>query len=778
VGGALDGLRVVDFGQYLAGPQVAMMLGDLGAEVLRIDPPGGPRWRHPINTLLQRGKRSMVLNLKQSADQQIAQQLLQQADVVIESFRPSVMERLGLGAQAALASNSRLIYCSIPGFSAEDPRASWAAWEGVVTAAAGLYLPQGANPANYRGWAGADPVYHAVPMVSSFAAMIAGHSILAALIARERLGQGQHIEVPLFDAAFELIGIWAQRAPTPLIRQMDGPLFPPPHMGHYRCADGEWIHLCLIQDRHLQWFAQSIMPQDWIDDGMANQNRLRTDVALQRRAHARFAELFQTRTALEWERTINEQCGAPTSICTTTAQWLRSDEHARAIKAVIELGDPEYGPTLQAGYPLHMSKTPPVVQGPRRPLDADREAILAELVEHRSVTTGPMEKVHSRLQALAGLRVVDLTQVLAGPTSARILAEYGAEVVKINSFEDRQLGAHLYTNSGKHSILLNLKTPEGRDILWDLVERSAVFVQNFTRGVAERLGIEEAEVRRHNPEIIFSTVSAFGYKGFRGGYRGREELGQALTGMQMRWGGNEPMMYPGALCDYGAGNLAAIGTLAALYHRIRTGEGQSVHTSLAHAATYHQLPYMIDVAGRLWDEPKGQQTKGWEPLNRLYQAADRWLYLAALREGDLERLSQIEGLDGIHLLSGTELENALVDQLVKQPAALWVESLTHAGIGAHVLMDIDEVMEAGHVKARGLSIVRVHPGIGPVRLVGPSRRLSLTPARATTPVGPAGFDTRAVVSELGKSEQFVSLVEKGIVAEGLPDGAEFVGQFR
>lgn len=778
MGGALEGLRVVDFGQYLAGPLTAMMLADLGAEVIRVDPPGGPRWRHPANALLQRGKRSIVLNLKQGEDQEIAERLMERADIVIEGFRPGVMNRLRLGAETALAANPRLIYCSIPGFSAEDPRASLAAWDGVVNAAAGLYLPWGANPGNYRGFAGADPVYHALPMSSIFGAAVAGHSILAALIVRERTGQGQRVEVPLFDAAFELIGHAGQRAPTPMPAPAPGAVWAqPPHMGHYQCADGRSLHLCLIQDRHLRWFARTFMSQEWIDDGMADPDRLRTDGALQQRARARFTELFKTRPALEWERVINEQSGAPCTTCATSAEWLRSDENGRAIGAVIELDDHEYGPTIQAGYPIRMSKTPPTVQGPRHPLDADREAILAELAERRpDVQT---EGKRGLTQALAGMQVVDLTQVLAGPTSTRILAEYGAEVVKINSFEDRQLAMHLYTNSGKRSMLLNLKTPEGMELFWQLVARADVFVENFTRGVAERMGFGEEATRQHRPDIIYASVSAFGHEGFRGGYRGREELGQAPTGIQTRWGGDpEPMMYPQALCDYGAGNFAAFAVMAALYHRLRTGEGQRVHASLIHTATYHQIPYMIDVPGRVWDEPRGQEAKGWGPFDRLYRAADRWLYVAALGEGDRERLIGIDGLAEIDTLAGAELEEALEYRFAQAPAAVWVERLTAAGIGAHMLLDYDEVMEDSSVKARGLSIVRDHPGLGPLRLVGPSKRLWATPVKATPPVGPPGCDTRAVMSELRLPEPFAVLVEKRAVAEALPEGVAFVGQFR
>ena len=111
----LDGVRVIDFGQYIAGPLAGMLLADQGADVIRVDPPGGPTWDTPANATWNRGKRSIILNLKQPDDLAIATRLVESADVVIENFRPGVMDRLGIGPQAALRLNPRLIYCSLPG---------------------------------------------------------------------------------------------------------------------------------------------------------------------------------------------------------------------------------------------------------------------------------------------------------------------------------------------------------------------------------------------------------------------------------------------------------------------------------------------------------------------------------------------------------------------------------------------------------------------------------------------------------------------------------------
>ena len=176
--GVLQGIRVIDFGQYIAGPMTAMLLGDQGADVIRIDPPDGPRWDTPANATWNRNKRSIVLDLKQAADLETARKLVASADVVIENFRPGVMDRLGLGAQAMTQANSRLVYCSLPGFGSDDPRAGIRAWEGVVMAAAGAYRPTHAT--NGR------PVFTVIPYGSIYGAFLAAVSVAMTLNARER----------------------------------------------------------------------------------------------------------------------------------------------------------------------------------------------------------------------------------------------------------------------------------------------------------------------------------------------------------------------------------------------------------------------------------------------------------------------------------------------------------------------------------------------------------------------------------------------------------------
>lgn len=761
---ALEGIRVADFSQWLAGPTVGMVLADLGADVVRVDPPGGPMWNHPVNAVLQRGKRSIVLDLKKRQDAAIAQRLIANVDVVIESFRPGVAERLGIGHAAALERNERVVYVSLPGFAAADPRASVAAWESVVAAESSVLPPrEGAEDPTERRFV-------SVPVVSGFAAVQALHSVLAALVARERTGLGQWVEVPLFDAAFEVLGGGAQKVGNvePSLQGVAAPATAP-QIGHYRAADGAWIQLCLIQPRHLDWFIRAFLPEE-VDNGWNDAARVATDADIQRGMRSRLETLIASRTAREWEQTINETSGAPSAIVQTSAEWMR-DPHALETESVIELVDPELGATRQAGYAINLSDTPLRNAGPRRPLDADRDSVLADLTAWERVAH-PRPPAHPKDpgQALSDVTIVDVSQVLAGPTVSRVLGEYGARTVKINSFQDRQHFMHTYTNNGKDSILVDLKTPEGKELLDRLLDTADVFVENFTRGVAERLGIGDVQLRAAHPEMIRVGVSAFGHTGYRGGYRGREELGQAVTGIQMRWFGEDsPRMVFYALNDYGAGNWGAVGTLAALFHRLRGGSGQRVHTSLSHNGTFLQLPYMVDFEGRTWNEPTGEASPGWDDFDRIYRAADRWFVVAAKtaeERADVLAIAEVS--------DGTELEQAFA----AGAASDWVDRLRAAGIGAAIARTQEEVMEDPATRARGLSLTRSLDSGEPIRTVGPAVRLHATPVRPGRIAGAPGSGLDVVFDRLGITDRKQALVAAGAVLESLPDDAEFIGRFR
>jgi crotonobetainyl-CoA:carnitine CoA-transferase CaiB-like acyl-CoA transferase len=748
--GALERIRVLDFGQYLAGPLVAMMLADQGADVIRIDPPGGPLWSHPANAILQRGKRSVVLDLKSPADATEALRLAQDADILIENFRPGVMARLGLGAGALLARHSRLIYCSLPGFASDDPRANVRAFEGVIGAAAGLYrMPQWLPPSHEHP---ADvPIFSALPLASTFAAFVAAHSIVAALIARRRTGRGQSIEVPLFDSVFWISADrlcvrdgkprFSLDVPDDLRRLM-------PILLNHQCKDGRWIFVSppirgIVAFAHR--FLQPLPPRNAGPEEMAS-------------FKDRVDSLFRSKTAAEWEKLGSEETGTGIAVCQTTEEWL-NDPHARESRCVIGLDDPEFGPTWQAGYPVALSRTPPKVWGSRRTLGTDNGArFVAQESEEAPVAT-------ELKQALAGFRVIDITQVLAGPVAGRILADYGADVIKINDprpdANPTGVMVHEFVNAGKRTMLLNLASKEGVGVLRQLISGADVFHQNFVRGAAARMGFGEDEVRKIRPDIIYSSLNTHAEGGFRTFYRGHEELGQAVTGIQERYGDHpKPETHAGwTLCDYGNGHLSAFAILLALFHRLRTGEGQHVSASLSGTGTYYQIPFMLTYAGHKRDEPRGLYTKGWNAQDRFYKASDRWFYVAAPGPDGRDRLMRVAGVAP----GSADLASALAERFATAPAAHWVERLNAMGIGAHVATDYRHVLTDETAERRGLVLRRNEKG-KEARSLGIVSRLSLTQPIPGSPA-PLGAHTRDLLAEIGLADRFADLVAKGVVAE-------------
>ena len=743
----LLGVRVIDFGQYVAGPLAAMLLGDHGAEVIRIDPPGGPRLVTPANATWQRGKQSRVLDLQHDADRATAQQLIASADVVIENFRPGVMDRHGIGAAAMRAAHPGLIYCSLPGFATDDPRAGLAAWEGVVGAATDTYRRSVGSTGVGSTNSGSDqPVYVGIPIASNFAAFQAANAITAALIARQRNGLGQRIEVPLFDAMFTAIGARAMRVPNSLDPILDNIGF-----GVYVCADGRCVHFAPVAPRFMDWFVDAVGIAAWRAEGLFERARLNTDPALVAELRRRLTLLFAQRTALDWE-TLGDTIGVPIAVCRSMTEWAHT-EHAGASGTIVELDDPQHGRMRLPGAAVRLSGPPERALVARRPLDADRDSggfvrpRAAAGSTPKSSTPPSTTPATPATSALAGLRVLDLTQIWAGPTAGRALAEYGADVIKINSPHEPVM-THVDVNRGKRTVLLDLAAPQDLAVFWRLLDTADVVMQNFRFGAAERLGVGYEQVRARRPDIIYASISAYGSGGPWRARRGYEVQGQAVAGAQDQFGGDAAAQrLPYEINDYGTGVLGAFAVLLAQHHRLRTGEGQHVEAALTYTATLHQSMHLQDFVGKEWTEPRGQSALGSGPLQRLYRANDGWFFLGA-RESELAALARIDGLAGIAELRDEQLALSLEHAVLTRPVAHWVERFNAAGAGAHALIPVQQLIDDAWVRAHGLVITREHVGVGSVTTTGPVARLSGTPLRPGHPVLPPGADLAEVLREL------------------------------
>jgi crotonobetainyl-CoA:carnitine CoA-transferase CaiB-like acyl-CoA transferase len=376
--------------------------------------------------------------------------------------------------------------------------------------------------------------------------------------------------------------------------------------------------------------------------------------------------------------------------------------------------------------------------------------------------------------ALEGVKVLDLTILLAGPSCARTLAEFGANVIKIDNPAEQDLAQvyvplyrsfRLDVDRGKKSIAIDLKTPEGVELFWKLASDADVIVENFRGGVMDRLGLGYEAVKARLPSVVYASINTYGVVGPWKGRPGHEHLGQSSSGMTVRFGGDgaPSLQNIRAECDYGTGLLGAYAVSLALLERQRTGKGQHVNSALSATGALLQSPFMYDFEGRVWDEPKGQDSLGLNPLQRVYQVSDAWIFLG-LRPEEVARLNSIEGLEGLGGLSDDELERGLEERFRLADARTWVERLSAANIGAHRVTSLAEIMDDPWVRSHQLIVTREHEGLGPVDQVGAIPRLSRTPTMTGSPATEPGARGREVLDELGLGDELDQLIKVGAVS--------------
>jgi crotonobetainyl-CoA:carnitine CoA-transferase CaiB-like acyl-CoA transferase len=755
--GVLSGIKVVDFGHFVAGPLTAVMLADQGADVVHVDRPGAELAES--DAFLNRNKRRITLDLKDPADAAIAARLAAGADVVIENFRPGVMDTRGLGWQRLAPAAPRLIYCSLPGFGRDDPRARVPGWEGVVAAAtANCSIRVGQEP---EGWDTSRPTYSAVPLASNFAAFLAATAIVAALTFRHRTGRGQLIEVPLFHAMFELIGKAGSFV------EADGLAPPKPHGGNgsgtYECADGRYVRMDPIggSARFLRWLLDAAGAESWAADGLTDGVRLARHKDLEEQLKERLRGLFLTRSAEEWGELAGD-AGVPLAFIRTCREWLRTP-HARAAGHVVPVADPLFGETWMPGLPVHTAAASGWTPRPRQLPDADHDAVVAEASQPAAVASSaagrPAEDI---TRAFEGLRVLDLTEILAGPSSGRILGEYGADVVKINA-PNSTVTAHGIVNRGKRSILLNVEAERGQAVFWELAARSDVIIQNYPEGTADRYGIGYRHVRARFPDAVYVSVTCYGEGGRWGARRGYETQGQAVTGMMERAGGDHhvpEVLGPYNVVDFGSGVMAAFAASLGIFHRTRTGAGGRVTASLAQTATYHQAIFTLDYAGRRQQaEPRGPEALGAGPFQRYYQVRDGWIFLG-MKPSQLPSLRSVPWLADAARLSPADaaaVQKALSAALAEQSAAEAVQALRRAGAGAHEVLTTEQVMTREPARKLGLSLIQRSEEFGPVVMPGLTVRLSESPLVLGRAAGPAGSDAESILAEAGLAGRMAEL---------------------
>ena len=351
--GALSGIKVLDFGQYIPGPYTAMLLAEQGAEVIKVERPGGDPYRQQRGFIVwNRSKQGIVLDLKKSEGQQVALELAKQADVVIENFRPGVAEKLGVGYETLRAVNPRLVYCSINGFGDRGPYRDIPGWEQLVDSLAAVYTFQG-----YGGY----PLYIVMPLATHYAAFQAAFAIAAALCVREMTGKGQKVEISLLRAILCAQRLFLVQF-TGMLKMPWGPTGPLPVYRAYQGSDGKWFFLALGNPKFFTQFCITMGHPEWLTDPLFEGAPWLILPPRNAQVMAMLRKIFLARPRDEWVEKLRAE-GIPCAPVRSTREFM-DDPQVAAVGMVQLVEQPGLGQVREMGIPVMLAATPGEIKGP------------------------------------------------------------------------------------------------------------------------------------------------------------------------------------------------------------------------------------------------------------------------------------------------------------------------------------------------------------------------------------------------------------------------------
>ncbi|MEO0881355.1 MAG: CoA transferase [Pseudomonadota bacterium] len=382
----------------------------------------------------------------------------------------------------------------------------------------------------------------------------------------------------------------------------------------------------------------------------------------------------------------------------------------------------------------------------------------------------------SKTGPLKGLKVIELAHVMAGPACGRMLADLGADVIKLErpGGEDSRhmappyLGtdsaAYVMMNRGKRDICVDLKNATGKQLFLDIVADADILIENFRKGTMERLGLGYDALHRHNPKLIYCEISGYGRTGPMAEEGGFDLMAQAMSGLMSFTGegpGRPPVKVGAPVADIGAGLLATIGVLAALQERDQSGLGQKVDTSLFEAALFQTL-WQSAIFLASGDVPEAMGSA--HPLDGPYQAfktSDDWIVIGAANQANWLRLLTV--LEAKHLGEDPRFKDnpsrmrnldALVQELntllEKIDAATWLNRLAEGGVPAAPILSMDSVLKHPQTLARDMVVDVDHAELGSTRTLGLPIKFSRTPGKVSDSSSPRlGEHAREILEEAG-----------------------------
>jgi crotonobetainyl-CoA:carnitine CoA-transferase CaiB-like acyl-CoA transferase len=786
-----EGITVLDFTSGRAGGVATMVLSDFGAEVIKVEPPGGEKFRDsPGSIQWNRGKKSVVLDLKTQDGRDKAHELAPRSDVVIESFRPGVAERLGIDYDTLRVDHPGLVYASLTGFGSHGPYKHYKGYDAVVAAKSGrMMMFSGQNPRE-------GPNYVVVQGVCHAAATALVRGITAALYVREKTGRGQRVETSMFKAVTTYDHVsWVHGQ---MVENLPDEYPPDPRVGigrpnptgylPARTKDGQWIQLGNVVER----LFRSMM--HWLDmDFIYEDPRFETAPRLDPDSVAALERIMlekvQQKTLKEWMDIFLGEAGNVAAEPYYTSEQALNHPQIVHNGNVQDLHVPGVGDTRQLGPMVDMRGTPATTQGPAPSLGQHTEDVLTrlggDLGSRPNGAKSPMPK-----HPLEGITLLDLGTVINGPLGCALVAELGARVIRIEApggdwgRQGLPFSAHR-TMAGSEDICIDLKTAEGQEIMGKLASKADLLLHSMRPGAPERTGIGYEQLAKINPNLVYLYAGGYGSTGPYSHRPSMAPIAGAVSGggvAQMGRDAFPPPEQPMSIddiaavsqklkrandgtADHNTAMVNAVGLLLGLYARERTGNAQYVESTMIAANAYANIDDFYWHEGKQPRPLPDGDGYGLHALYRLYRAKTGWVFLACPFEDEWEALCRI--LDRTDLLNDLRFADAESraghdDALVEELAAVFVtedpmhwEHLLSAADVACVKAE-DQGMyfffnEDPHVRENGVLTKVEAPRFGEFWRYSPVVDFSETSGKAGP--GPLkGQHTRPILRELGYTD--------------------------
>jgi crotonobetainyl-CoA:carnitine CoA-transferase CaiB-like acyl-CoA transferase len=766
------------------------VLADFGADVVKLEPPGGERFRAlAASPLWLRGKRSVEADLRTPSGQELAAQLARACDVLVLTGPPSRALKWGLTPEALARRNPLAIHCHITGWGGRGPYAELPGYEALVAARAGRTRTFG------RQLRGDAPGFAALPVAQHACAMGAVQGIVAALLARERTGQRQRVETSLLQGLlpYDLVELLlVQLVARGLADPPDPSAGDMPTLNYHPvlASDGRWIQCGNLLEHLFYAFLDAIeLLPELLGEERFQASPSQWSAQTVEAARDRILLRVRERPAAVWMEAFRKNGNVAAEPYLTAPEALAHPDLV-ANDEIVTLADPRVGPVRTIGPIARLAETPARVERPAPLAGAHTEAVRAEW---KPRAAPPRDPGSGGERPLAGLLVVDLSTIIAGPLAAAMLADLGARVIKIEPPSGDPIrtllpggGLAARMNGGKESLAIDVKSPEGRAAVRELLARADVLVHNFRQGVPERLGIGYAECRALNPRLVWAAVSGYGPHGIDATRPATHPvIGAAASGATLQAGhalalrcetlaelrevSRQLMRANEANPDPNTSSVVAAAILLALFARERgLAAGQRVDASMLVANAWANADDFLAYAGKAPRPALDAALRGFGPGYRMYEAREGWVMLAVSCEAEWQRLARALG-DGALASAAGRTETALEAHFRARSAAEWEALLLRERVGC-VRADGPPPgrvwAEDAHVLENRFVARQQHAAYGDVLRWGALVHVNGAPEeRLAAPV--CGQHTDALLAELGRSAHEIAVLHaKGVVATG------------